>query len=464
MSNEWIKGRQTKFTAYVSVYILVILGVLGAINFLANRYNKSFDSTANKTFSLSEQTEKIVKNLKQDVKIQYFDDVRGLERGRDLLDRYKNLSPKVSVDFIDVAKKPIETRAAGVKAAGTTFIQAGTKKEEARSLTEEALTGAIIRAIKEGQKTVCSVSGADEKAFDDTKPDGLATAKAELEKSNYVTKSINLVADAKIPADCSILLIAGPKYDYVTPVVTAISEFVENGGDAMILLDAPLKMGKMQIADNAELSKLLEGWGVGLNKDLALDTSGFGRAVGLSAAVPLAVSYEQHPIVNDMKAATGFPYARTIDAKEGGKTKTSKLLSTTENSFAITDMNAKEVEFKEGRDKKGPLNLAVAGTLKAPSAEKRIGDGQGRFVVVGSSSWVMNEMISIRGLANKDLFLNMINWLSADEDLISIRPKDPEDRRLTMNQGQMNVMGLFSIFALPLVVVVSGIMMWLRRR
>ena len=216
MSNEWIKGRQTKFTAYVSVYILVILGVLGAINFLANRYNKSFDSTANKTFSLSEQTEKIVKNLKQDVKIQYFDDVRGLERGRDLLDRYKNLSPKVSVDFIDVAKKPIETRAAGVKAAGTTFIQAGTKKEEARSLTEEALTGAIIRAIKEGQKTVCSVSGADEKAFDDTKPDGLATAKAELEKSNYVTKSINLVADAKIPADCSILLIAGPKYDYVT--------------------------------------------------------------------------------------------------------------------------------------------------------------------------------------------------------------------------------------------------------
>ena len=464
MNNEWIKSRQSKFTAYATTYIVVILGVLGAINFLANRYNKSFDSTANKTFSLSEQTEKIVKNLKQDVKISYYDDVRGLERGRDLLDRYKNLSPKVTVDFVDVAKKPMETRAAGVKAAGTTFVNVGLKKEEARGLTEEALTGAIIRAIKEGQKTVCAVAGADEKAFDDTKPDGLANAKTELEKSNYVTKTINLVADAKIPADCSILLVAGPKYDYIAPVVTAISDFVENGGDALIMLDAPLKMGKMQIADNAELTKMLEGWGVGINKDLALDTSGFGRAVGLSAAVPLAVAYEQHPIVNEMKAATGFPYARTIDAKDGGKTKTSKLLSTSENSFAIKDMSAKEVEFKEGRDKKGPLNLAVAGTLKAPNAEKRIGDGQGRFVVVGSSSWMMNEMISIRGLANKDLFLNMMNWLSADEDLISIRPKDPEDRRLTMNQGQMNMLGILSIFMLPLVIVASGVMMWLRRR
>ena len=68
-------NRQTKFTAYASVYVLIILGVLGAINFLANRYNKSYDSTANKSFSLSDQTEKVVKNLTQDVKISYFDRV-----------------------------------------------------------------------------------------------------------------------------------------------------------------------------------------------------------------------------------------------------------------------------------------------------------------------------------------------------------------------------------------------------
>ncbi len=462
MNNEWIKSRQSKFTAYATTYIVVILGVLGAINFLANRYNKSFDSTANKTFSLSEQTEKIVKNLKQDVKISYYDKAGAFDRSRDLLDRYKNLSPKVTVDFLDVAKKPLETRAAGVKALGTAIVQTGLKKEEVRSLTEEGVTGAIVRVIKESQKTVCAVTGTGEKGLEDSSGDGFSTVKTELEKSNYVTKAINLVAETKIPVDCSILLVAGPKYDYVATVVSAIQQFVENGGDAMILLDAPLRMGKMQIADNTLLATMLETWGVVVNKDLAIDTSGYGRAAGLNVAVPLGVAYEQHPIVSDLKSATGFPYARTIETKDGGKTKASKLISTTENSFAITDMKAKEIEFKEGRDKKGPLNMAAVGTLKAPNAEMRIGDGQGRFVVVGSSSWVANEYIGV--LANKDLFLNMINWLSADEDLISIRPKDPEDRRLTMNQGQMNMLGILSIFMLPLVIVASGVMMWLRRR
>ncbi len=451
-------NRQTKYTAYASVYVLIIVGVLGAINFLANRYNKSFDSTANKTFSLSGQTEKIVKNLTQDVKISYFDEAQSLERSRDLLDRYKNLSPKVTVDFVDVKKKPLETRAAGVKSLGTVQIQSGLKKEDARSLSEEAITGAIIRAIKTGQKTVCSATGAGEKSFEDSKGEGLSNAKTELTNSNYVTKSINLASDPKLPADCSVLLLAGPQVDYFAPSIQAVKEYVEAGGDALILLDAPLKMAKMQIAENADLAKMLESWGVILGKNLAIDPRS-----PLGAAVSFAAAYDQHPIVNDMRAPTGFPYARTVDAKAEGAGKATKLFSTSDSSFAVTDMSPKEVAFKEGRDKKGPLNLAVAGEHKAPE-DKKIGDGKGRYIVVGSSAWISNDFLSIRGLQNKDLFLNMINWLSADEDLISIRPKDPEDRRLTMSQAQMNMLFFFSVLILPLVVIASGIMMWLRRR
>ena len=72
MKSDWIKARQTKYTAYVAVYILVIIAVLGVANWLANRYDKSYDATANKQFSLSDQTIKVVKGLKQDVKITYF--------------------------------------------------------------------------------------------------------------------------------------------------------------------------------------------------------------------------------------------------------------------------------------------------------------------------------------------------------------------------------------------------------
>ena len=102
MNTEWVKARQTKYAAYVTTYILIILAVLVVANFLANRYNKTYDATSNKRFSLSDQTKKIVSGLKQDVTIQYFDNPTGWQAGKDLLDRYALLSPKIHVEYVDV--------------------------------------------------------------------------------------------------------------------------------------------------------------------------------------------------------------------------------------------------------------------------------------------------------------------------------------------------------------------------
>src|SRR5450759_6092 len=128
MNTQWMKARQTKYTAYVTLYIVIIIAVLSLANFLAQRYNKSWDSTANKQFSLSDQTKKVVKGLNQDVNISYFDRTSNLTdpRGnaRDLLDRYSGLSPKVHVSYIDPSKKPEIAKAAGVKTYGTIFIEA----------------------------------------------------------------------------------------------------------------------------------------------------------------------------------------------------------------------------------------------------------------------------------------------------------------------------------------------------
>src|SRR6266487_4519434 len=101
MADSFLKSRQTRYTAYAGTFILVILAVLGAVNFLANRYDKSYDSTSNKQFSLSDQTEKVVKGLKNDVKITYFDETTKFPQARDVLDRYSALSPKIHMDFID---------------------------------------------------------------------------------------------------------------------------------------------------------------------------------------------------------------------------------------------------------------------------------------------------------------------------------------------------------------------------
>jgi len=461
MNREWIKTRQTKYVAYVTVYILVILGVLVAANFLANRYNKSFDTTANKRFTLSDQTKKVVGELKQDVTIQYFDQPSGFGAGKDLLDRYANISPKVKVQYVDVLKNPTLARAMNVTRAGEAVVELGAKREEAKSFDEEGITGAVIRALKGGERTVCAVAGSGEHRLDDSSANGLSDFQAAVQRDNYKAETANLIQQTgktvEIPSNCTVLVVAGPTGDYVQPEVDAIKKYVEDGGRAMFLLDPPLRLGRTEISDNTALLTLLASWGVTPQKDLLLDENPVSQLVGLDATVPLVTSYESHPIVNEMTGqATGFPISRALEIKNTDKTTVSKLFSTSANSFATTNLSSPDIKITD-KDQKGPFALAAAGTYSTGKP-----NGQGRFIVVGNSRWASNQFLRFNG--NRNLMLNMLNWLSSDEDLISIRPKEPEDRRISLTRAQFFVLRTTSQFFLPLVVIVAGLMVWARRR
>jgi len=467
-----MKSRQTKYGTYAVVYTLVIVAVLAAINFLANRYTKSYDSTANKQYSLADQTKKFVGGLKQDVTLSYYDKTQQFPQAKDLLDRYSALSPKLHVRMIDPDKKPQDAKAAGIRSYGTIQVDSGTKKEEAKSLTEEEVTGAIIRSLKTGERNACFVTGSGEHSLDDTERAGYSAAKEALTRNNIKVRSVNLLTSGAgsvpaaggaptaagkiaVPTDCSVLVIGGPQHEYVQPEADAIKAYVEGGGHALIMVDPPLNMGRTPIDENATLDAVLAGWGVTPNKDLALDLSGIGQIFGLSEAVPLVTTYESHQIVNQLKdVATAYPLSRTLDIKNGDKTTVEKLFSTSENSYATKDLASGKVQVDPKKDKKGPLLLAAAGTYN--------GTPQGRFVVVGSSQWIGNNFIRFNG--NRDMFLNMMNWLSADEDLISIRPKAPEDRPLNMTPQKVTALYWLSIWIFPLAVVGFGMATWWKRR
>ncbi len=474
---NWLKTRQTKYTAYVTLYITIVLAVLAVVNFLGNRHNKSYDATSNKRYSLSDQTEKVVGNLEQTVTITLYDQTSRFDQARDLLGRYDNLSPKLSVEYIDPDKNPQRARAAGVTTYGTIYVSAGGKREEAKSLTEEEVTNAIIRALKGGVRTVCAVQGSGEHSFDETGRSGYSSLKEILERNNYATRTISLLEKPAVPGDCTVLLIGGPRFNYVEPVVNAIKSYIEGGGRALIMLDPPVRFGQETIDANEQFLKVLQGWGVTLNSDLVLDTSGIGSLFGLGPEVPLVSNYEFHAIVRDMREiATAFPIARSVETGSADGVTLDKLFSTSSNSYATTKLGASEIEIDPSKDKKGPFNLAVAGTIEvkqsaqaADSDNKEAADAEatgdkreGRFVVVGSSGWVANNILRFNG--NRDLALNMMNWLSSDEDLISIRPKEPEDRRLSLTRQQMSRVFYSSVVFLPLIIVVAGISVWWRRR
>src|SRR5207247_939603 len=349
----------------------------------------------------------IVKGLKEDAKITYFDQGTHFERAKDQLDLYANLSHKVHIDYVDVDKKPQLAREAGIKNYGTTVVQIGAKREEAKSTSEEDITGAFIRALKNNARTVCFASGSGEHQIDDTDRTGYSRLRDLLTKEEYTPKSISLLQKAEVPADCTVLVVAGPTGDYQQPAVDAIKKYVEEGGRAFFLLDPPLKMGRSEIAYNDALASLLQNWGVTLQKDLILDLNPIGQLAGLGPQVALVTHYDRHAIVNDLKgSATGFPLVRSMEVKSTDKTTVEKLFDSSESSLATTKLNSPEVNPHDPKNKKGPLTIAVAGSYRTGEE-----NSEGRFVVVGSSGWAANSRIGFNG--NRDLALNPTNWLAS---------------------------------------------------
>src|SRR5579863_4532309 len=242
----WYKSRQTKYTAYAGAYVIVILAVLAAVNFLANRYDKAYDSTKNKQFSLSDQTMKVVKGLKSDVNFTYFGETTSFTSAKDLLDRYSALSPELHVKYVDPVKKPTVAKAAGFRSDSPIVVQAGSRTEGAKSLTEEEVTGALIRALKTGERNVCFLTGFGEKSIEEENSgNSFGFLKQLLERDNYKVRSQALkpagaepaksvaigqaapMGNVEVPKDCSVLVAGGPETSYPQPVATAIKTFVE---------------------------------------------------------------------------------------------------------------------------------------------------------------------------------------------------------------------------------------------
>jgi ABC-type uncharacterized transport system involved in gliding motility auxiliary subunit len=451
-----MQARQTKFMAYTTVYVLVVVAVIGIVNFLANRYNKSADLTANKKFTLSDQTDKVVRDLKGDATITYWDNPSRFQAAHDLLDRYKNLNSKLEVKYQDTDKNRTQAIAAGIKQIPTIFVDVAGKHQEAKGLTEEEITGALVRAVKGGERRACFVLGSGEHSVDDADRTGYSAVRQQIEANNYKTQSLKLIEKPEIPKECLIVVVGGPTRDYITPEVDALKKFVEDGGRALFLMDPPLQFAKQEIDENKAMADVLAGWGVTLDKDLVLDTSGIGQVFGMGPEVPLVTGYASHAIVKTMKdVPSGFPISRSMTVKNTDKTVVEKLFETSDNSFATLNLKSGDIR-PSPTDKKGPLMLGAAGTYNGANGTK------GLFVVVGSSRWVDNSFLRFNG--NRDLFLNMLNWLSSDEDLISIRPKEPEDRRLSLTARQMMLVFYSSVVAIPLIILAAGFGVWWRRR
>jgi ABC-type uncharacterized transport system involved in gliding motility auxiliary subunit len=450
--HDQFRRRSTRLGANTAVMTVAVVAILALINFLGYRHHKRFDVTAEKLYTPSDQTRKIVSGLQKEVKIIKFEKEDDANL-RDRMQEYRDLSRRLSYERIDPEAKPEIAKRYKDKIAslsmGDVVVESGSRVERVQETSEQALTNAILKVTREQLKAICFTEGHSEKPLSSTsEAEGLGLIEKLLKDENYQTRSVNLVTANQVPSDCDVLVAAGPK-SLFPQEAAMIGKYLDAGGKALLMVDP----------DTApELGDVLKLWGIELANDTVIDASGVGRLFGTGPAVPLVINYGSHPVTKDStRDMTFFPLARSLNVSRNppGGVSTTELLKTSEQSFGETELKDNEARFDEGKDKKGPVTLGVA-------ASKSVGEKEARLLVIGDSDFATNNYA--RHAPNRNLFMNMVNWLAQDEDLIGIRPKNPADRRVTMTVSQQNLFRLMAIFFLPLAVIGAGGYIWWKRR
>jgi ABC-type uncharacterized transport system involved in gliding motility auxiliary subunit len=453
-----VSERSTKYGANVFVSSLVFLAILGLVNYLSIRHSHRFDLTEQKAFSLSPQAINIVKNLQDDLQIQAFVEGGVNPELRDLLQSFAYQSPKVKFELIDPDKQPELAEKYHISAYNTVRFEYGKESTSVTTATEEGITNAIIKVTRTTHKTVCVIEGHGEADSDDIQsPKGLASLKQSLTNENYEVKKVLLASMEKVPEDCSVVAIAGPRKPYLESELKAVDSYLDGGGRVLVLLPPQ---------EGAEFQPMLAKWGVKLGNDVVVDQMVRlfeGPALGLS---PLVNTYMPHEITHDFKQRTIFPMTRSVHAEAAGKQGLQgvELVKTSPSSWGETDLDGlfQRSEAKlDDADTKGPVPVAVVvnADLKQMNSGK---EGTARLAVFGSVEFAENREME-GTYYNRDLLMNTVGWLVGQSDLVSIRPRGVRASRVQFTGEQGTVIFYLSVLLIPELLLIVGLAVWWRR-
>lgn len=461
LNRRALKSRSIAYGTHSLLMSLLVVSILGVVNFLGARNPIKFDLTSSKVHTLSEQTRKLVRELKAPIKLVLFAKPAQRQQFKPMLEAYQGLnSSKVGIDYVDPDKEPVRAKQAGIKKYGTLQILAGSRDTQIEEVSEEKLTNALLKVLKEKTPEFCVLTGHGEKSFSSTEADGFDAMRQALTSQAYSVKDLNLVGTGRIPESCSVVLVWGPTKAFFPQEITALADHLKAGGRILIGVD----MVFSGTDPGEELKPLLAPWGVSLSRALLIDPS--MRAMELGSSVLITNQFaKDHVITRDLNNFIALPFARPIVRTKEVLPETVKvqnLLSTSPKAWAETDIKglvAGAARFDAGQDSMGVLNPAVAieGKLAGSTAPKA-----SRLAVFGSASFANNNIS--RMLNNSDLFLNAAAWLAEDDSTIAIRPRQSEAGRLDISQKEGLGIFLVTVVVMPLLVASAGIGFWAVRR
>ncbi len=458
--------RQARYGTLSAMSTLVVLGILIAVNYIGAKQHKRWDLTANQQFSLSDQTRNVLTKLDGPLKMHAFPSPQDASRYQDRLKEYEAISKSISTEVIDPDTKPAVARQYQADKYGLIVLEYKDRKERVSSDSEQDITNGIIKIVSGQQRKVYFTQGHGERDTTSSERDGYNTIAAALGRENYTVDKVVIAQRGSVPDDAAVVIVAGPHTDFFATEIDALKKYLDKAGKLLIEIDPP---DKADAPPFTNLLALAHDWGVEVGNDVVIDLN---SRVG-DAAIPVAANYPGHPITERFRLMSAFPFARSSSPVTGGVNVHTAVtvVETGQNSWAETDikglLSGKEPELDESKgDKKGPVSIAAAVSAPMASAAPKPGDEgprpETRVVVFGDSDFASNAFLGIQG--NRDLFMNVVGWLSQQENLISIRPKEPDDRRITLTSTAHWWLNVAALVILPGCIFGTGIYSWWRRR
>lgn len=434
------------------INVILVLSILGLVNYLGNKNYKDFDLTKENRNSLTDQTMKVLEMVKEPLKMTVYAKREEWAPMLNLLKLYEGQNKMVEISAIDTDLRPDLVKAKGILQNGTVIINYKDKETSFPLIDELSVTNALLKSLRDDKIVLYMITGHQELSCQENSMEGISILCQKLRDQNYEVKELDLAKVMKIPSDATAVFVLGPASGFLKQEVDLIEEYIKDGGSFFLALAPAFKS---ELYDN--LTRLVEPFGLKLGKDVVIDR--LSTIQGAEATIPIISTYENnHPITQGFTLRTVFPLSSSVSKIEGKDT--SEIIAMTSSfpgSWAETDLKAVtegKAEFSDKTDIKGPVGLL--------GVAEGAGKSSARVALLGSSSFLINAYQSQSG--NTTLFLNTVSWMINDEGIISFNRPGVEEFPVILSAQHLQLIFVISILVVPIVFFGAAIFVYRRRR
>ena len=436
------------------VFLLLFIALLVLLAWLSQRHPITIDMSSNERNSLSQETVRLLENVDAKIEVTLF--ITPLNERKPALEklfkRYRQLQPNIRVQSLNPELHPDLLREHDIRFDGDVLLEYRGRNEKISQISEANVSNAIQRLLRQGERWLVFLQGHGERnPYGEANHDYSLFA-TQLAGKGYTVEDLTLSQIGSIPDNTDVLVLASPQVALLPGEIRLLQEYIDGGGNFLWFADPE------QAVDGLEMlgESLASGFVPGIIADPNSQIMGLERIDFV-----LIGEYPRHPITSNLNSLSLFPKAQGIEFYGDENWQRQNFLQSDIRSWNETgDIDGDVYQGDNDDEISGPLTIGMSLARSQQDTNGQLFEQ--RVVIVGDADFLANSYLG--NGSNLDIGINLINWLSHDDRLISINPRPAPDTRLELSTNEQLAIAIFFLLLLPLGLLISGLRIWLKRR